>query len=128
MADGEDDGSTLLPRLIICLVAAASAAVVVTIYHCVTTGHIRAILRLRTGGHTWQLRAHHHQQQLVDPVQNSMSMENSLAELIPSHKYQKGSGLILMHLLDSNAAETPSPHSRPSHQQRDSQFPTAQIV
>ncbi|KAL3521080.1 hypothetical protein ACH5RR_019229 [Cinchona calisaya] len=95
-----DDSSTLIPKLIICLIAAASAAVVVTLYHCITTGHIRAILRLSPGNNnrntppnrTFILR-HNHQQQQQEELQQS-SMENSLAELIPSHKYQKGAGLI----------------------------------
>lgn len=97
MADGQDDGSSsLIPKLIICLIAAASAAVVVTIYHCITTGHLRAILRFRSRTPTPPHRAfvlRNHQQQSDHP-QNSISMENSLAELIPSHKFEKGAGLI----------------------------------
>lgn len=91
----EDDGSTPVPKLIICLVAAASAAVVVTIYHCITTSQIRALLRLGLGNRTppprttFILRHHNHPQEYP---QNSM--ENSLAELIPSHKYQKDTRLI----------------------------------
>lgn len=92
----EDDGSSLIPKLIICLIAAASAAVVVTIYHCITTGHMRAVLRSLGRGNrapphrTFILRRHHQEQP-------QSSMENSLVELIPSHKYQKGTGLIAEH-------------------------------
>ena len=89
----EDDSSTLIPKLIICFIAAASAAVVVTIYHCITAGHIRALLRLGPRYRTTLVLRHHHHQ----PEIPQSSMENSLAELIPSHKYQKGSGLVSEH-------------------------------
>ena len=81
---------TLIPKLIICFIAAASTAAVVTIYHCITAGHIRALLRLGPSYRTTFVLRHHHYQ----PKMPQSSMENSLAELIPSHKYQKGSGLV----------------------------------
>ncbi|EYU19902.1 hypothetical protein MIMGU_mgv1a019310mg, partial [Erythranthe guttata] len=78
-ADDEDTGLVL--KLIICLIAAASAAVVVTIYHCITAKQ-----------HT-----NHRRRDPPAPPETTtaydleaMSMENSVAELLPARKFEKG--------------------------------------
>ncbi|KAI3458704.1 hypothetical protein Pfo_015367 [Paulownia fortunei] len=76
MADDENSGLVL--KLIICLIVAASAAVVVTVYHCFTAGH----MRLRR------------QSPPLEMQQQVLSIDNSVAELLPAHKFQKGVGLI----------------------------------
>ncbi|KAL8050355.1 hypothetical protein ABFX02_06G077700 [Erythranthe guttata] len=77
----EDEGTGLVLKLIICLIAAASAAVVVTIYHCITA------------------KQHTHNRRRDPPVPpetttaydlEAMSMENSVAELLPARKFKKG--------------------------------------
>lgn len=76
MADHDDDNDGLIFKLIICLIAAASAAVVVTIYHCITARYMRPPSR------QWSPPAEVQQQEI------SVSMENSVAELLPSRKYE----------------------------------------
>ncbi|KAL2549204.1 RING-H2 finger protein ATL52 [Forsythia ovata] len=87
MADDESTGLVL--KLIICLIAAASAAVFVTIYHCITAGNIHAIMRLH--------RNPTPQTTFVSTAAESdpqLSIETSVAELLPTHKFQKDMGLI----------------------------------
>lgn len=107
----DDDGSSLITKLVICLIAAASAAVIVTVYHCITTGHILTLILRRLPGSTSVQpqpgpQPSHHQEQ-EDETQLQSSIENSLAELIPSHKYQKtggGEGLVDHHDEDGMCA------------------------
>ncbi|KAL7146975.1 hypothetical protein ABFS83_06G077800 [Erythranthe nasuta] len=78
----DDEGTGLVLKLIICLIAAASAAVVVTVYHCITAKQ-----------HT-----HHRRRDPTVPPPDmttaydleTMSMENSVAELLPARKFEKG--------------------------------------
>lgn len=80
MADDESNGLVL--KLIICLIAAASAAVVVTVYHCITARHMRR----RWLPPPEVLGQRHHQQH-----ETSVSLEHSVAELLPARKYRKSS-------------------------------------
>lgn len=91
MGNSDDDGSTLITKLVICLIAAASAAVIVTVYHCITTGHFLNLLLRRTSAPSQP--PHHRREREGDETQlQQNSIENSLAELIPSHKYHKTGG------------------------------------
>lgn len=80
MADDENDGLVL--KLIICLIAAASAAVVVTVYHCITARHMRQRFPPQ------EVLGWRRQQQQHE---TSVSLENSVAELLPARKYRKSS-------------------------------------
>lgn len=83
MAD-DDNNNELILKLIICLIAAASAAVVVTIYHCITARY------MRPPSQQWSPPPEVQRQQ----QEISVSLENSMAELLPARKYQKGAGLV----------------------------------
>ncbi|KAI5659827.1 hypothetical protein M9H77_28620 [Catharanthus roseus] len=91
MTTNDDENGGLIPKLVICLIAAASAAVIVTIYHCLTAGHFRTILRLNRRGSsaipTQQPPPYRGELQIG--YEQSSIENNSLAELIPSYKYQK---------------------------------------
>lgn len=85
MADDHENNNGLILKLIICLIAAASAAVVVTVYHCITARYMRPSSRERLPPPEVQ-----RQQQEM-----SVSMDNSVAELLPARKYKKGAaGLV----------------------------------
>lgn len=91
MGNSDDDGSTLITKLVVCLIAAASAAVIVTVYHCFTTGHFLNLLLRRTSAPSQP--PHHRREREEDETQlQQNSIENSVAELIPSHKYHKTGG------------------------------------
>lgn len=77
MADDDNDDG-LIFKLIICLIAAASAAVAVTIYHCITARYMRP-----PPSRQWSA-----------PPEISVSMENSVAELLPCRKYGKDEGVV----------------------------------
>ncbi|KAH6802379.1 hypothetical protein C2S51_033825 [Perilla frutescens var. frutescens] len=87
MADDHENNGLIL-KLIICLIAVASAAVVVTVYHCITARYLRPSSR------EW-LPPPEVQQQQQQEMSVSVSMDNSVAELLPARKYQKSAaGLI----------------------------------
>nr|GMD02007.1 RING-H2 finger protein ATL52-like [Ipomoea batatas] len=86
MSGESDNDSDILPKLMICFIGAASAAVVITVYHCIATRNVRGLLRRRI---TRRPTAAPPQQQ----NEYQSSVENSMAELIPAHKFQKGVGL-----------------------------------
>ncbi|CAI9759872.1 unnamed protein product [Fraxinus pennsylvanica] len=86
MADDENSGLVL--KLIIFLIAAASAAVFVTIYHCITAGNIHVLLRFRRNPPPRPTFVSTTGQ--PDP---QFSIETSVAELLPTHKFQD-TGLI----------------------------------
>ncbi|KAL1535618.1 RING-H2 finger protein ATL51-like [Salvia divinorum] len=81
MADDENNGLVL--KLIICLIAAASAAVVVTVYHCITARYARP---QPPPSQRWLPPLEVQQQEM------SVSLEHSVAELLPAHKHSKGAG------------------------------------
>lgn len=77
-------GTDFLNKAYIFFLAIASTAFVVTLYHCL-------IVMLRNR------RQHANQQQQRTTAQNytdnRSSFDNSIAELLPTHKYEKGKGL-----------------------------------
>ncbi|KAL4291183.1 hypothetical protein GQ457_14G023620 [Hibiscus cannabinus] len=92
MDNGNHDGFGQ-GRLSIILAGMGSAALVVTIYHCIATGwwrHYYNNLRGRTSQQDQQQR----QRSFGHEMLETTSMENSTAELIPAHKYRKGTGLV----------------------------------
>ncbi|XP_019151043.1 PREDICTED: RING-H2 finger protein ATL51-like [Ipomoea nil] len=90
MSAESDDNSDILPKLMICFIGAASAAVVITVYHCIATRNVRGLLRR---GIT-RRQAPPPSSAAAQPQQDyQSSVENSVAELIPAHKYQKGVGM-----------------------------------
>lgn len=89
MADDEDSG--LVIKLIICLVAAASATVLVTIYHCITAGNMNIHVLLRFHRNPPPRTTFVSTTEQPDP---QLSIETSVAELLPAHKFQKDTGLI----------------------------------
>ncbi|KAI9156725.1 hypothetical protein LWI28_011209 [Acer negundo] len=86
MAD--DDGGYLSdPRLLIMLIGFGSAAFVVMVYHCISVGWCN---RHRSGANLSQARPY-----MPENVEiPDSSVEVSTAQLIPAHKYEKGSGLV----------------------------------
>ncbi|KAJ4719855.1 RING-H2 finger protein ATL52-like [Melia azedarach] len=73
-------------KLKVILISVGSAALVVTVYHCIAVGWCNRHQRRPSPpqpGHS-----------LPDSVDMRISMENSAAQLIPAHKYQKGMGLV----------------------------------
>ncbi|KAK5795369.1 RING-H2 finger protein ATL52-like [Gossypium arboreum] len=100
---GDDDAFNLQnTRLSIILVGFGSAALVITIYHCIATGWCHQFRNNRgqtsqQPQHDHHHRLHHHQQQQSvygHEMLDIVSFENSTSELIPAHKYQKGTGLV----------------------------------
>ncbi|CAK9136221.1 unnamed protein product [Ilex paraguariensis] len=84
-----EDKDNVMGKLIILLIAVASAGFVVTIYHCITAGNLRSTLHLR------------HSVPVSPPRipapggEIQSSFENSMAELIPAHKFQRGKASIV---------------------------------
>ncbi|XVE52692.1 hypothetical protein DITRI_Ditri02bG0143100 [Diplodiscus trichospermus] len=72
-----------------------SAALVVTIYHCITMGWCHSH---RDGQGQGAAEQEQHGQQEQQSLRHEMlemtSLENSAAQLIPARKYQKGMGLV----------------------------------
>lgn len=77
----DDESSRLVLKLIICLIAAASSVLVVTICHCITVKNTPP-QHWRRGPPPPPMETH----QL-----EIMSIDNSVAELLPAHKFQKSS-------------------------------------
>ncbi|KAL5734738.1 hypothetical protein ACOSP7_032599 [Xanthoceras sorbifolium] len=86
MAD-DDDGSYLShnPRLSIMLIGIGSAAFVVTVYHCIAVSRCN---RNRSSPSPPPARPF-----MPEMVEIPGSGETSTAQLIPAHKYEKGTGL-----------------------------------
>ncbi|GAA0142913.1 hypothetical protein LIER_03709 [Lithospermum erythrorhizon] len=96
MADDDStSASGMVRNITICLIAAASAGVIITIYHCITANSVRDILNSLRRRDNRANQLHHQQRQTFSmPRQDHQatpnSLETSIAQLIPSYKYQKG--------------------------------------
>ncbi|XAR66298.1 hypothetical protein NMG60_11012478 [Bertholletia excelsa] len=84
MGSDDDDKSLLIHRLTLLIIAASVAALVVLIYHCTTI--------------CWRNRSLHHPRAhavaISRPEEVPRNVDNSVAELIPAHKYRKSEGLV----------------------------------
>lgn len=80
---GDDDFGN---KVTVLLIGVGSAALVVTIYHCIAMGWCN---RNRDRDRATSQHGHNSQAR-----ENPSSMENSTANLIPLFKYQKGKGLV----------------------------------
>ncbi|CAN1129794.1 RING-H2 finger protein ATL52 [Linum perenne] len=91
--NNDDDFNT---KIAILLVGVGSAALVVTIYHCIAVGWCNRHNWGRGGGGGGQGNNLHrlHQRRFVTEVLEGHSMESSTAELIPAYKFYKGMGLM----------------------------------
>ncbi|XP_039038923.1 RING-H2 finger protein ATL52-like [Hibiscus syriacus] len=94
MGDENDDGFDR--RLSVILVGMGSAALIVTIYHCIATGWWRRYHNNLLGQTSQREQQDQQQRQygFGHQVLEITSLETSTAELIPAHKYRKGSGLV----------------------------------
>ena len=86
--DNKDSGGLEYAKLSFVLVGMASAALVVTIYHCLAMGWCHPHRDSQGQG---AQQAQGQQQSFRHEI---AILENSTIELIPAHKYQKGMGLV----------------------------------
>ncbi|KAG6760233.1 hypothetical protein POTOM_036739 [Populus tomentosa] len=77
------EGDDINSKIAVLLIGVGSAALVITLYHCV------AIRRFRAP--TTQQRP---RQYGIETMATQSSIENSTAQLIPAYKFQKGMGLV----------------------------------
>ncbi|XVF83636.1 hypothetical protein PTKIN_Ptkin16aG0505900 [Pterospermum kingtungense] len=88
----EDHDSGLKnPKLSVVLVGIGSAALVVTIYHCIAVGWCHPHSDSRGDE---EAQAQGQQPSLRHEMLEMASLETSTAYLIPAHKYRKGMGLV----------------------------------
>ncbi|GMI87108.1 Arabidopsis Toxicos en Levadura 52 [Hibiscus trionum] len=95
MEDGKHDGFGD-SRLSIILAGMGSAALVVTIYHCIATGWWHRYYNNLRGQTSQQAQQDQQRRQHAfgHETLEITSLENSTAELIVAHKYRKGTGLV----------------------------------
>lgn len=74
----QDNSNSLLPKLVIVLVAISCVALIVALYHCIRVGWTSQYQENRPP-----------QQHHLTHVEQQSSVENSIAELIPVHKFIK---------------------------------------
>ncbi|KAJ6900398.1 hypothetical protein NC652_026499 [Populus alba x Populus x berolinensis] len=77
------EGDDINSKIAVLLIGVGSAALVITLYHCV------AIRRFRAP--TTQQRP---RQYGIETMATQSSIENSTAQLIPAYKFRKGMGLV----------------------------------
>lgn len=81
--DNSHNATSLIPKLIILLIAVACAALVVALYHCIRVGWCTEYQQ-RQSPPQRRRRAFH-----FNTVDTPSSIEHSIAELIPVRKYSK---------------------------------------
>ncbi|XP_030512545.1 RING-H2 finger protein ATL52-like [Rhodamnia argentea] len=79
---GNPDSSFGDTKLIVLLIGVASAALVMTIYHCISVGWCR------------QRPGNNRPQRLREAFETPSSIENLTIHLVPAHKYQKGDEVV----------------------------------
>ncbi|KAJ4824660.1 hypothetical protein Tsubulata_045327 [Turnera subulata] len=85
MSDHKNDDLT--SKIAVLLIGVGSAALVVTIYHCLAMTWCNPRYRARAGA----MRSIREPQPFA--AETPSSVENSMAQLIPAYKYQKSGGL-----------------------------------
>lgn len=90
-AMGESDFGLENTKLSVILVGIGSAALVVTIYHCIAMGWCRRHTQIPRPQQAQRQLPQHSFRHETSAVPSS---EISAAQLIPAHKYQKGMGLV----------------------------------
>ncbi|KAK6270793.1 hypothetical protein POUND7_007891 [Theobroma cacao] len=88
---GESDFGLENTKLSVILVGIGSAALVVTIYHCIAMGWCRRHTQIPRPQQAQRQLPQHSFRHETSAVPSS---EISAAQLIPAHKYQKGMGLV----------------------------------
>lgn len=82
-----EDHNSIIPKLIVLLIAVSSAALIVALYHCIRVGWC---YRRRQNPSPPQ----HRQTILFRQEEIQSSIDNSTIELIPAYKYEKGKGVV----------------------------------
>eukprot|EP00257_Ricinus_communis_P011325 XP_002532292.2 RING-H2 finger protein ATL52 [Ricinus communis] len=87
MSTMSNDGDDISNKVTALLIGVGSAALVVTIYHCLATGWCN-----RDRARANAQRLHQDSNSIIIGRETPSSIENSAARLIPAFKYQKGMG------------------------------------